>query len=322
MIFLYLAGFSPGTPSLLQQGLAALQQGNLPKARQTLEQASHQDAHNPYIWTSLAETYLRLGEAKKASEAAGTAGKIDSGNPIVAHALAMYYSEAKQFETAAEWEQKYAASPKADADAVSRTSMLYLRAQDFTRAAEVVEGDLKTHPDDAQLNLTLGVARYGQRRFDEAIRAFLKVIQIDPAIPQPYLFLGRMLDQAGSYLGQITKDDEAWVAAEPGNAKAQLMLAKALLATDSRSQRAEELLKRSISLASGDWEAHYELGVLLVGKHDYPGAAAELTHSVELDPKQAMPHYQLARVYDRLGQPDRAKGEREIHQQLTSAPLH
>jgi hypothetical protein len=29
-----------------------------------------------------------------------------------------------------------------------------------------------------------------------------------------------------------------------------------------------------------------------------------------------MTHYQLARVYDRLGQPERAKQERELHQQL------
>ena len=59
------------------------------------------------------------------------------------------------------------------------------------------------------------------------------------------------------------------------------------------------------------------------GSSDYQGASAELVHSVELDPKQAMPHYHLARVYDRLGQPDRAKAEREIHQQLTAAtPSH
>ena len=249
----------------------ALEQGNLTKAKLTLEQASHQDAKNPYVWTSLAETYLRLGDAKKASEAAGAAGKIDSGNPIVAHALAMYYSEAKQFETAAEWEQKYANSPKADAEAAARTSMLYLRAQDFTHAADVVANALKDRPDDAQLNLTLGVARYGQRRFDEAIRAFLKVIELDPKIPQPYLFLGRVLDQAGSYLNQITQADEAWSAAEPGNAKAQLMLAKVLLAADPRSRRAEDLLRRAISIDGGDWESHYELGVFLAGKQRLPG---------------------------------------------------
>ena len=33
--------------------------------------------------------------------------------------------------------------------------------------------------------------------------AFLKVIQIDPTIEQPYIFLGRMLDQAGRILARL-----------------------------------------------------------------------------------------------------------------------
>jgi Tfp pilus assembly protein PilF len=58
---------------------------------------------------------------------------------------------------------------------------------------------------------------------------------------------------------------------------------------------------------------------LLSNKHTYQEAATELERSIELDPKQPSPHYHLARVYDRLGQPDRAKAEREIHQRLTTA---
>jgi Flp pilus assembly protein TadD len=78
------------------------------------------------------------------------------------------------------------------------------------------------------------------------------------------------------------------------------------------------LLERSISLDSKDWESHYELGLLLSNKHDYQGAARELKRSIDLNPKEAMPHYHLARVYDRLGQPEQAKAEREIHQRLTT----
>jgi hypothetical protein len=36
-----------------------------------------------------------------------------------------------------------------------------------------------------------------------------------------------------------------------------------------------------------------------------------------LDEKQAMPHYHLARVYDRLGNAEGAKAERELHEKLT-----
>lgn len=279
--------------ALLQRGLIALQHGQLSEARATLEEASRADPGNPYVWTSLAQTYLRLDEPKQAESAASKAEQLGGANPVVAHALGMFSFEYAQ--------------------------VLFHR-EDFTKAADILSAALQANPRNAQLTLALGVARYGQRRFDDAIVEFLKVIQIDPSIEQPYEFLGRVLDQAGPHLPEITADYEAWAKSNPQNAKAQLLLAEALLATDEHSQRAEELLRRSVALDGNNWESHYQLGVLLASKHEYEAAAAELTRSIALDPKQAMVHYHLARVYDRLGQPDRAKAEREIHQRLTAEP--
>ena len=350
-LLLFLNGLAQSVASLLQQGLVALQHGQLTEARADLEEASRLDPSNPYAWASLAETYLQFKDTAKASDAAGRAEKLGSGNPLVSHALAMYYSESGQFAEAAKLEAQFAQSSKADGNALSRVASLYLRAgnvekglpfaeqagakgdqqiafeyaqallqkEDFTRAAEVIESGLKKHADDAQLVLALGVARYGQRRFEDAIQAFLRVIQIDPNVEQPYVFLGRMLDQAGAHLQEIKRADQSWAERFPQNANAQLVFAKALVEANNKDPQAEVRLRRSIDLDGSNWEAHYELGVLLENRHDYPAAAAELERTVELEPKQPMPHYHLARVYDRLGQPDRAKRERELHAQLTGS---
>jgi Flp pilus assembly protein TadD len=192
-----------------------------------------------------------------------------------------------------------------------------LRKQDFSHAADVVATSLQANPDDAQLVLALGVARYGQRRFEDAITAFLRVIRTDPDVEQPYLFLGKMLDQAGGHLAEITAAGEKWLARDPANSQAFLMLAKSRLAADPKDGTAEGLLRRSIALKNADWEAHYELGVLLEGKHDWRNAAAELERSAALDAKQPMPHYHLARVYDRRGEAEKAQAERALHEQLT-----
>lgn len=293
MRFLLLLLLASDPKALLKQGLVALQHNQLAEARTALEEAGRLDSENPYVWTSLAETYLRLGDSKNAESSASKAGKLGSTNPVVAHALGMFYFEDAQ---------------------------QLLRKEEFTHAADVLTTGLETDPRNAKLVLALGVARYGQRRFDDAMAQFLQVIQIDSTIKQPYLFLGRMLDQAGDHLPEITKDYETWAAKNPQNAKAPLLLAKALLAAGSRNPKAEDLLHRSVALDPNDWESHYELGVLLAGKHEYKSAAAELTRSLALDPKQPMTHYHLARIYDRLGQPDKAKAERQIHQQLTSTP--
>ncbi len=281
--------------ALLKQGLVALQQGNLPEAQKDLEQASHIDPKNPFVRSSLAEVYLRLEEPQKALDAAKAAEEDGAGNQVIVRALGMFYTNVFEY------------------------SERLLRAQRFSEAAVVIEAALKAKPGDAQLTLALGVARYGQRRFDEAITLFLQTIALDPAIEQPYEFLGRVLDQAGSHMPEILKDYESWATKNPQNAKAQMLLAKALLAGDPKSKLAEELLRRSIALDGQDWQSHYELGVLLENEHDYAAAAQELSRATELNPKEPMPHYHLSRVYDRLGQPEKAKAERDIHKALTAA---
>jgi Flp pilus assembly protein TadD len=55
-----------------------------------------------------------------------------------------------------------------------------------------------------------------------------------------------------------------------------------------------------------------------MNKHKYQDALIELTRSVDLNPKEPTPHYQLARVYDRLGRPEKAEAERAIHGKLTA----
>jgi tetratricopeptide (TPR) repeat protein len=383
-LLLFAADSKQAVP-LIQRGLVDLQQGRLAEAKTTLEEAGKLDPGNPYVWTSLAETYLKLKQPKQAREAARKAEDSGKGNPVVAHALAMFYSKTGEFSRAAKLEEQFAASSGADAGALGRAAALYLNAgdaakalplareaalahpsaaaedtlgraliaagqsdegrkhlaeawkqersnaeiafdyvqvllhdQNFTEAAAVLEQALQSNPKNAQLTLALGVARYGQRRFEEAIVAFLDTIAIDPRIEQPYVFIGRMLDQAGPHLAAIKKADEAWAAANPKDAVAQLQLAKTILASGGGQDQAESLLRRAIALDSDNWESRYQLGLLLSKKHAYREAAEELTASIKLNPKDPLPHYHLARVYDRLGLPNRAKEEREIHQRLTN----
>ena len=81
----------------------------------------------------------------------------------------------------------------------------------------------------------------------------------------------------------------------------------------------EKLLRRSLRLKSDCWESHFELGLALVKQRKFPEAAAELARSAALNAKEALPHYHLARVYDRLGEAEKAAAERELHAQLSAA---
>ncbi len=348
-LFLSLLAAAPQS-GLLQQGLVALQHNQLAEARKDLEQASQADPKNAYVWSSLAETYLRLDERERAFAAAAKAEHLDAGNPIVAHALALFYLDSGDGKKAVIFAELAAKkNPTAAAidllgraliidgeskEGIAQLALAWKQAQanphiafdyadallheeDFTQAADVLTTTRASNPKDAQLTIALGVARYGQRRFSDAIELFLTTIQLDPTAERPYVFLGKMLDQAGPRLPEITADYERWVKTNPDNAQAQLLLAKALLSADPHSERAFELLDRSVKLDTNNWQAHYELGVLLENRKDYEAAAKELAAAAQISPGQPMPHYRLARVYDRLGQVDRARTEREIHRQLT-----
>jgi tetratricopeptide (TPR) repeat protein len=317
LLFLFLSADPPQASTLLRQGLQALQQGRVQDARNDLESGSKADPNNAYIWIALADVYLRLNEKQLASSAAEAAAKLGGSDPVVCHALAIYYGKAGDETAALPFAEKAA---KADPNFAFEWAQRLLRLQEFTPAAALLESALQTNHHNVQLTLALGVARYGQRRFDEAIAIFLKVIQIDPAVDQPYDFLGRMLDQAGPRLADIVSADEAWAAQNPENGKAQLEVAKSLLLLHSDDPRPESLLRRSIVLDPSSWQAHYQLGALLADRHQFEEAAKELNQAIQLAPKQPTPHYRLARVYDRLGQPDKAAAERKLHATLTESP--
>lgn len=294
------------------------QTGEFTHAAQLEQQFAESSKADPGAMERAAALYLDGGDAADALNLAQRANQTHpspSTEDLLGRALLL---SGKVAEGEAQLKSAWT-SAQTDPHIAFDYAELLLHKEDFTPAAEVIDSALAAHPNDPQLRLALGVARYGQRRFDDAITAFLQVIKIDPQIDQPYRFIGRLMDQVGDRLPEITSDFEAWAARNPRNAQAQFLLAKARLAADAKDPNAEALLKRSIALDSKDWESHYELGVLMSSRHEWKMAASELSLSAQLDPKQAMPHYQLARVYDRLGEPERAKAERALHQKLSGA---
>ena len=340
-----------------RRGLLALNSNDLVQARQSLENASRLKPDNALVWVALAQTYLHAKETKPANEAAERAASLAPANPAVEHALAVFYSETGDFKNAADWEQRFAATGAADPQASARAAnflghayaaanrpedalrefrkaveadpktesfvfdlgQLQLQKGDFSGALASFDQGRRRWASSAQMHLAYGVAAYGQRRFIDAIDAYLEVTRIDPSIEQPYTFLARMLDQAGDRLPRIVAAYAAWERAEPANYLPACLYAKALAAAGGEPAKIEAELRRSIQLNDHYWQSHYELGVLLAERREWPAAGAELARSVELNPKNAPAHFQLARVYDRLGKPDQAQAERAEHQRLTAA---
>ncbi len=265
-------------------GEMALQDKDARGAIPLLESAVEKQSTRADLWRMLASAYASAG---KKDRALGSLRKVAELAP---------YEEASYFDL----------------------GEMLLKQQKFEDAVKVLEAGLRTLDKSAQIELALGVAYYGLRRFTDATTSFFHTIELAPEVEQPYVYLGRMMDQLGDRLLDFQQRVEAWQKANPKNYQASFLLAKCRIETGDQLTTAEELLRQSIALRGDFWESHYQFATILEKRRDFSSAAAELRRAISLSPNQAPPHYLLARVYDRLRQPDKANAERDLHRRLNA----
>ena len=268
-----------------------------------------------------ASFHLQAGQPKLAIELAGKA-LAKQKRADLHNLLGKAYEADGQFDkTIIELQKAIQLAPREEAYVFDLAYVLLVH-QNFDVAIQLLESARKIFDQSAQLELALGIAYYGQRRFSEAVDAFLRTAKLAPKIEQPYVFLGRIISHAEGRLGEITEKFASFARANPRNYLGYFLHAKGLLAQMGPSPagqlaaEAERLLRKSITLNSNFWESEFELGVLLEGKKEFRAAAQHLKRAVQLNPKAPAPHYRLARVYDRLGNSGAAQTERVLHEKL------
>jgi tetratricopeptide (TPR) repeat protein len=193
-----------------------------------------------------------------------------------------------------------------------------LRLSRFNDAASFLEDARKTFDKSPQIELAYGVALYTQRRFSEAGLSFFRVIELAPAVSQPYIFLARMIDQLPDRVPALLTAAQAWLKLESTNGFAPFVVARALHASGAPDVEVKPYLLDAIRRDKSIWEFPFELGQLLERQRDFLAAAQAYEHAIQLNPKVPEPHYRLARVYDRLSKPSLAARERQLHQSLQS----
>jgi tetratricopeptide (TPR) repeat protein len=304
-------------------GLLALQRNDLNAAETSLEAAAKIAPGNGRVWVALSQTYWKRKENAKADAAAAKAEALGQRDPLVLSSLAIFYAESGRALKSADAQARYSLLVPNDASARERAEALYFEAAQpllqqgkFAEAIDIVSAGTKYLKNSAQLELALGVAYYGLRRLDDAAGAFLRTIAIAPDIEQPYVFLGKFLDQIPLRLPEVTKKFIEYEAANPSKSAAYLLHAKALNAQSAEPDTARKLLEKALEMNEGDAAAHFELGTVFDRTRHYTDAAREFERAAELAPSDAATHYRLSRVYDRLGKPEAAQIERERHAKL------
>jgi len=182
-----------------------------------------------------------------------------------------------------------------------------LGTQNFQEAIVVLEHARQRFPESAQAALSLGVAFYGARRFEDAVKGFLEASRLAPDVEQPVLFLGRILEHAGPREAEVIERFRAFTKTQPNHPLGHFLLGKA---TGN-----EVALKRSLALRATQ-DAHFELGAIYEKQGKLAQAAVEFEQCAKLAPKFPVPHFRLFRLYSRLGQAEKAASHKALHEKL------
>jgi tetratricopeptide (TPR) repeat protein len=311
------------SPDILQ-GLANLYSGfDTAKAAEIGARYAELRPEDRTAWQRLAAYCMSTGQPERAIEAATRA--LKSGNSAALHALlGSAHAERKRFaQASAEYSEAVKLNPY-DEDLHFRLAQIHLLQHDWVPATSVLEGARKYFDKSPQIELALGVAFYGQRDFPRAVDQFLKTIRLDPGVPQPYVFLGRILEHVGDRLPEVTAGFAAYQARNPQDSMGYVLHAKAILVGQQSgngskdTQSALDLLQQALKLNEDDAQAHYLAGTVLERRGEFAKAAAHLERSVALDAKDPAPHFRLARVYARLGRKQDSERERALHEKLSA----
>jgi len=148
---------------------------------------------------------------------------------------------------------------------------------------------------------------------------------LNPADPQPYLFLGRIEMAAPAPLGCVAPRLARWVQQQPQNSLANYLYAMTILkglpsASDEPArearQQAETLLTRAVTIDPRCADAYLQLGILAFSQHQTEKAIGYYTRAIEAQPQLGEAHYRLGVAYDRTGAAEKARQEFQLHDDI------
>jgi tetratricopeptide (TPR) repeat protein len=261
------------TNVLFDLGLAFLQKGDLPAARQNFQSALDAQPRNTEAATNLADTDLRLNDPAAALVVLEPRATLAEQDLPFAHIYGLALLRSGQFHRGAIILERYAQSTDS-ADAYLLAGSCLLQVNEPEQARRDLESAHRLNPELAGADTLLGIARERTKDPFAAERAFRDALQLNP-------------------------DD----------LDANLSLA-ALLAQQKKAADAQPLLDHVRRLHPQAAIALYQSGVAHASSGQPELAIADFKQALATDPRWLEPHQQLASLYDQLHQPVAAAAER------------
>jgi tetratricopeptide (TPR) repeat protein len=189
-------------------------------------------------------------------------------------------------------------------------------------AIEIFSQGLKRYPSSPRLALGLGLALDLRGRYDDAVKALLRGVALDPADARAYYFLSKAYDLAPSLADEVVECFHRFADLRPRDAQATFYYAISLWkgrrseTSPAYLDQVESLLKKAIALDPSFPQAHLQLANLYSQRRKFAEAVPEYQEALRLSPNVADGHFRLGQAYVHVGKKDLAEKEFQLHKQL------
>ena len=246
----------------------------------------------------------------------------EHANSADAHYLLGYvlFREAKAGASLAEYTEaaKYRKPSAVDLQVVGAD---YVILGDFPDADKWFTKSIQWNPDSVLGWYYLGRTKYNENRFEEAVEAFQRCLELEPKhvkaednLGLSYQALGRRDEALQAYRNAID-----WQAAAAVKNPGPFINIGSLFLETNQPEKAIEYLQKALEIAPDDSKAHQQLGRAYFNLNDLLKAVVELEKAAALAPNNAPVHYVLAQVYRKQGLGEKAKAEFERYTKLSAA---
>ena len=190
------------------------------------------------------------------------------------------------------------------------------------QAKDVFTAGAKAYPNSARMLTALGAALFAGALYDEAAQKLCAASDLNPADPEPYLFMGKIELAAPNPLPCVEEKLAGFAEREPGNALANYYYAMTYWkqhgqATDRETlDHVESLLTKAVTIDPKCGSAYLQLGVISASQNDFEKAIGYYNKAIEADQKMSEAHYRLGVAYDRIGEKDKAAEEFKTHDEI------
>jgi tetratricopeptide (TPR) repeat protein len=303
-----------------QLGNFYLHAGRYSESLPLLEAAYRIDTASDENERDLAIACENVGDLKQARE--HIANLLKRGNDADLHRVAGELDEKLSDPLAAVQEYQQAASLDPSEQNYFDWGSELLLHRAVWQAAEVFRNGIKAHPQSARLQTALGTALFAGALYDEAARSLCAASDLDPANPEPYIFMGKVEIAAPMPLPCVEPKLARFVQQNPDSSIANYLYAMAISkrqhqpASKPASPQVEALLTKAVSLDAKCSDGYLQLGILAASQHNYDKAIQLYTKAIDADPQLGEAHYRLGVAYDRLGEREKAAQEFQLHDEI------